>query len=288
MVHKHFDSNFHGLDNCQIIPIEKIHLSAINSQNLNANEIQKQLTKLRLVREKYWITKLQTTYPFGLNSRVKGIGDFNPSQGFFQNFGGRTRRRNKKHSRRKPKRLRVKHNISIDFINKKHLELSNKNGYVHFFKSFLYGLPRSELQVLLQQAQSQISNVNERVKDMIIMISHMRLFKPTQIDKSVKREFFHLDFINKGLDHINISNILRSFNVTSKIPVYFSDKEPPILGFKFNKNIASILFNYKQTLTTDNLVSVDIVGIDIWEIEIHRERRLSLESGTTLGGWSSI
>ena len=44
---------------------------------------------------------------------------------------------------------------------------------------------------------------------------------------------------------------MRTKRVIDKIPVYFSDKEPPIIGYKFNKNIGGKLFNYKQFLTED-------------------------------------
>merc|ERR1712074_353093 len=91
---------------------------------------------------------MQTAYPFGLNISVKGIGDFNVSQGHYRNFEGRRRRKNKKHSKRKPKRLRNNNDISIDFLKRKHIELRDKNNYIHFFKTFLYGLPRNHLQTL--------------------------------------------------------------------------------------------------------------------------------------------
>ena len=96
----------------------------ISIYNYSAAETERALTRLRLEKEKYWISALQTAYPFGLNSRVKGIGDFLPSQGNFQQFGGRPRRRKKKHSRRKPKRLRTKNEVSLEFVLRKHRELS--------------------------------------------------------------------------------------------------------------------------------------------------------------------
>ena len=262
LIHKHFEENGHGLVNCRIIPIEKIDISLINQQNLTADQVKNTLNKLRLEREKFWITTLQTAYPFGLNSRVKGIGDFNPSQGSYNDFGGRRRRRNKRHSRRKPKRLRSKSDISLSFINKKHQELMNEQGYIHYFKTFLYGLPRLQLLTLFNDIQNQQTNINVRVKDLIVMITNLRLFKPTQISKvnDSKREFFHINFRDKGLDHINISGILRTKTVIDKIPVYFSDKEPPIVGYKFNKSIGGKFFNYKQFLTED-LDSIDTDNI---------------------------
>ena len=116
LVHQHFQADCHGITNCKIIPIEKIDIRPLLQQNLNQNQLETAISKLRFEREKHWISSLQTTYPFGLNSRLKGVGDYAPSQNAYPNFGGRRRRRNKKHSRRKPKRLRIKHDISLDFI----------------------------------------------------------------------------------------------------------------------------------------------------------------------------
>ena len=247
LVHKHFGEDAHGLDNCKILPIEIINHEMLDQQNLDPTQLDRSLTKLRLEREKYWIIELQTAYPYGLNSRVKGIGDFNPSQGNYHIFGGQGRRKNKKHSKRKPKRLRSKFDISLDFINRKHRELSNNGDYIHFFKTFLFGLPRLQLKVLHDNINH--SDIDQRVKDMIIMISNLRLYKPVQIVKGDKRDFYHIRFKDKGLDYINISSILRNKNVLNKIPVYFSEFEPPTIGYRFNKSIAGSLFNYKQVLS---------------------------------------
>ena len=100
------------------------------------------------------------------------------------------------------------------------------------------------------------------------MITNLRLFKPTQICKvnEVKRDFLHINFRDKGLDHINISGILRSKAVIDKIPIYFSDKEPPIIGYKFNKSIGGKFFNYKQFLTED----LDSIDTDNLTCDCHR------------------
>ena len=256
LVHQHFQADCHGLTNCKIIPIEKIDTRPFLQQNLNPNQLEKSISKLRFEREKHWISALQTTYPLGLNSRLKGIGDFNPSQGIYPNFGGRPRRKNKRHSRRKPKRLRMKHDISLDFIKRRHQELSNSQHYIHFFKTFLYGLPRSDLQKLSIEALNPQVNLEIRLKDMINMITQQRLFKPVQIRK-INKEFFHLPFRDKGLDFINLSGIMRSHSVLEKIPLYFTEKEPPIIGYKFNKSLAGKVLNYKQTLTEESLQQLD-------------------------------
>ena len=256
LVHQHFQEDCHGLVNCKIIPIEKIDTRPLPQQNLTPDQFDKASSKLRFEREKYWITSLQSAYPFGLNCRLKGIGDFHPSQGIYPNFGGRPRRKNKKHSPRKPKRLRLKHDISLDFLKRKHEELSNSQKYAHFFKTFLYGLPRPLLQQLSQDALNPTFDIDERLKDMISMVSYQRLFIPVQIKRNNK-EFYHLSFRDKGLDFINLSGIMRSHTVLNQIPAYFTEKDPPILGYRFNKNLAGKVLNYKQTLSEESLEQIN-------------------------------
>ena len=252
IVHKHFEERGHGISNLRVIPIESINKDNVNLQNLNEVQKDKAITKYRQDREKFWISKLQTAYPLGLNVTVKGVGDFNVSQGQYQNFEGRRRRKNKKHSRRKPKRLRNNIGISLDFIKRKHIELRDKDNYIHFFKTFLYGLPRNHLQTLQINAK-QDSLLDDRLRDMINMISHQKLFQPVQTYNKKDRDFYHIQFRDKGLDHINISQILRNNSVTDKIPIYFIDKEPPIIGYKFNRSIAGNIFNYKESLSEESI-----------------------------------
>ena len=67
------------------------------------------------------------------------------------------------------------------------------------------------------------------------------------IDKE-NRSFLKVFFANKGIDAINLSNILHNKKVVSKIPSYFQDKSPPILSYTYSKSIASTIFNYKKVL----------------------------------------
>ena len=113
----------------------------------------------------------------------------------------------------------------MDFIERKHQELQNSQNYIHFFKTYLYNLPRIKLEKLNQEVQ-QNHGVNERIKDLIIMISNLRLFKPVQTSQKKQGNFYHIDFRDKGLDFINLAGILRTNRVINKIPNYFFEKEP--------------------------------------------------------------
>ena len=260
LIHGHFQDDCHGIGNCRILPIEQIDRSMVNSEGLNEQEIVRALTRIRLEKEKSWMVRLQTAYPFGLNSRVKGVGDFLPAQGTYQNFGGRGRRKNKRHSRRKPKRLRTKQIVDLDFIIQKHRTLNNTAGYLHYFKTLLYGIPRVALVNIVEKINDR--DMDQTLRDVIISISHQRLFKPVQTNHKVERDFYHLDFRDKGMDFINLGAIFRNHNVMNKIPVYFTNKIPPIIGYRFNKSIAGKLFNYKQTLDEESIQEYDNGNLD--------------------------
>ena len=42
-----------------------------------------------------------------------------------------------------------------------------------------------------------------------------------------------IKFLNKAVDAINLPALLRSTSVTDKIPVYFRDKEPPVMSYVY-------------------------------------------------------
>ena len=59
-------------------------------------------------------------------------------------------------------------------------------------------------------------------------ISKQRLYKPGS--DPVERKFITIKFVNKGIDYLNISNILRNKKVMQQIPPYFllSTPSPPL------------------------------------------------------------
>ena len=61
--------------------------------------------------------------------------------------------------------------------------------------------------------------------------------------------FIKLNFINKGIDAVNLPSIQRSKSVTEIVPTYFKEKEPLIISCTFTKTIASKIFNFSSTLS---------------------------------------
>ena len=52
-----------------------------------------------------------------------------------------------------------------------------------------------------------------------------------------KTQFIKIKFVNQGLDLPNISNIFRDHRVTSKIPQYFENIDPPLICYQYKNPI---------------------------------------------------
>ena len=63
------------------------------------------------------------------------------------------------------------------------------------------------------------------------------------------RHFIKIQFVNFGIEYINLSSIFKDKSVISSIPTYFENKESPIICYKYNKPICSTVFNYNKLVT---------------------------------------
>ena len=70
------------------------------------------------------------------------------------------------------------------------------------------------------------------------------------------RPFIKIKFANKGIDALNLSNILNQKSVQSNIPPYFQNKESPCVSYSYTRSVASKIFNYKRSLQQVNFYSL--------------------------------
>ena len=99
-------------------------------------------------------------------------------------------------------------------------------------------------------------NSNEyKLTAIVLDIAGHILFKPVGIKKDEidKCFFLKLLFANKGLDGINLGNILHHKLVKSKIPPYFKDQSIPIILYAYTIPIATKICNYKHLLYDLNM-----------------------------------
>ena len=115
--------------------------------------------------------------------------------------------------------------------------------------SYLISLPKYNIQYF------DYSSAEYRVIAIILDIANFRLFRPVRSDVPAQKtkHFMKIKFFNKAVDAINLPALLRSTSVTNKIPVYFRDKEPPIVSYEYTSTVASKLFNFAPALSNLNV-----------------------------------
>ncbi|KAK3087212.1 hypothetical protein FSP39_003163 [Pinctada imbricata] len=90
-----------------------------------------------------------------------------------------------------------------------------------------------------------------RLQGVILDISTFRLFQAVRSDKSeekTNRPFIKVRFANKGIDNLNLGQILNHKTVTEKIPPNFKRKETPGISYSYTPTVASKIYNYKRFL----------------------------------------
>ena len=68
-----------------------------------------------------------------------------------------------------------------------------------------------------------------------------------------KRHFIKVPFINKGIEFIDLHSIFKDRSVTSSIPSYFKNSEPPIIYYKYNRPIQNTIFNLNRLVSDLNI-----------------------------------
>ena len=63
------------------------------------------------------------------------------------------------------------------------------------------------------------------------------------------RHFIKIQFVNKGIEFINLPSIFKDKSVISSIPTYFENKEFPINCYKHNKPICGSFLDYNRLVT---------------------------------------
>jgi hypothetical protein len=243
IVHQHFNLPDHSILSMRVRIIEKVY-HWTNNPN--------QSTSLRREKENYWIRELGTATPYGCNDKIDGIGILSSPQCSSVNVmnifnSASRRRRSHGHRRHTPP---AANDVSLIDL----LPFVQKPLGMHHIRTELYALPFSKLHSLYKSClDTPVTDPNSsmyRLTAVVMDIANHRLFKPVTFKKEEqeKRSFLKLLFANKGLDAINLSNILHQKSVKSKIPPYFKDKSVPIISYTYTTPIATKIFNYKHVL----------------------------------------
>ena len=58
-----------------------------------------------------------------------------------------------------------------------------------------------------------------------------------------------MPFMTKGIEFSDLPSIFKDRSVTSSIPTYFQNSEPPIFCYKYNKPIRNTVFNFNKLVS---------------------------------------
>ena len=212
----------------------------------------------RRQRELYWIQQLCTAMPYGCNDNIKDIGNLSSPNcsevnvmGIFNSPVRRKRSHGHRHYHR-PQLDTSSSNVHDRFHEM--LPLLQKPLCRHHIRTSLFALSFRDLRRLQTYAfglpMTDPNTRQYRLVSIIADIEKYRLYKPvcTGPLTDENRHFMHIPFANKGIDAINVSNILHNKKVTSSIPSYFKNQSVPILSYKYTKTISSKIFNYNRAL----------------------------------------
>ena len=116
---------------------------------------------------------------------------------------------------------------------------------------FLCSLPISVLRMLDTEA-NKFYDRNHQLFDAALLTrcytQHaLRPFIDSETNH--KRHFIKIPFINKGIEFIDLPSIFKDRSVTSSIPAYFQNSEPPIICYKYNKPIGNTVFNFNKLVS---------------------------------------
>ena len=245
LLYRHFNLPDHSVLSMKFRILEKIY----HPTNKPINSC----TPFRRKREEYWIRQLGTAAPYGCNDHIDSIGNLT-SPGCQSvnvlNLFDRTSRRHRSHGSRRYNKPEI-HNVSFDGL----LPFVNLQLGLHHIRTRLYFLPLKTLHVLYESTLTlhftDVGSPEHRLHGIILDISSNRLFKAVRVCDSIEtknRPFLKIKFANKGIDALNLSNILNQKSVQSNIPPYFEYKESPCISYSYTSSVATKIFNYKTSL----------------------------------------
>ena len=244
-LYSHFRQTGHSFNKTNIQIVEDISFES-NTNNGNKN-------KTRYNAELQWIKKLQTPFPLGLNDNIYQIGNISKDTGIdiFSLFSSR-RRKTRSHGRRRNRNIKRKNRKDLSLLT---LHTIRKQSGTHGMLSVLASAPITKLLTLDSEASQIISRNDPLYMTACITESFTQHKLRPHIDDKLhhKRYFLKINFLNKGIDLIDLPSIFNNKEVAMMVPSYFKNREPPLICYKYKKPIRNILFNYNQTVADLNI-----------------------------------
>ena len=218
-------------------------------------QLDKNFTERRLMREYYWMVTLFTVYPYGLNDKVKGFGSVWSNEEARRNFNHHQAFRSIHvlipKTRKRKKRI-VTSGSFRDKTNSFFVEIGNSEN-----------ISNTRLRCLLQSQSRKVLNTIVRDDRFINVPQIIRLmldkWKDNQLKEKIghlfvkntdirKRMFMKIRFENKWLEKVQFNRIFKEKEVKERIPSSCKHLDPPVIIYIYGKNIGSFILNYSKEL----------------------------------------
>ena len=123
---------------------------------------------------------------------------------------------------------------------------------IHYIRTSLFSIPLTKLRRLMEYCLDLLCtdpySTKYKLVAIITDVGQYRLYRPVRTGEQVStRSFLKINFTNKGIDAINLGNILHHKKVTANIPAYFREATP-LICYKYIKPIGPNIFNYRRVL----------------------------------------
>ena len=205
-----------------------------------------------LLLEDYWIEKLGTAFPLGLNDKKKGTGNISQDRGMDYFSGQIARykrgRGNKKKKKQPKKPLEI---IEAD-INRLKDNISSGHSLYKTLKCYTL----SDLDTLYSLSQSNSGLIYN------VCSSFCSTFSPKyhqNKSESSNREFIIIPFNCKFIDNLNLKSIFSDNSVINLLPKLIQSFAPLQIFYQYNDPISLPICNYASFLK--NLSISDIKSI---------------------------
>ena len=231
---------------------------------LSDGSMDPEMTKIRRAKEDEWMKKIRTIYPYGLNEKAsEKVTDSNTVEPAIGKLFPPLPREGVRGTRSRDNRnSKISAYSTEDFFEK--LDNLLTTDLVNSFNEIRKILNNTKKKVLkeiafyiLERTRFTFHEKRFQWYHFILDIIDTKFLKPTiEKKRKIPKNVFTIHFVNKGLDDIHISRILRSAEVISLLPDPLkSIDEIPTCTFKLDPPIRSKIFNYRETVSS---LSVEI------------------------------
>ena len=173
--------------------------------------------------------ELKTIYPYGLNDNIRGLGNISKLKNepvVWRLFNKRTRTR--KRSGKRPKRAKPTGPAGLREWLMTKLGSYKSSGFLKQYVSAILSFKATDIKQI-KTLLEEFLHLNAFPIHLLLILKDVVRFRLGDVDtceevpssKSSNRHFVKITFHNKGIEMINLSQILHSRRVTDTLPTFF-------------------------------------------------------------------